>query len=96
MLDSINVAGAIASLSVVIKAQGMIVYPHYENNLPELETHVIWLFQSPIIQNMHVFRISVVLLATPAFAGVLDHREDPQPTLTPQYAKRYLYNSDKG
>jgi len=45
---------------------------------------------------MYILRISVILLATPTFAKVLDHREDPQPTLTPQYAKRYLYNSDQG
>ena len=38
--------------------------------------------------------ILVVLLASQALALVFDRLVDPQPTLSPQYAKRYLYDCD--
>ena len=44
---------------------------------------------------MRILLSFVILLATPAFAGIIDRRDDPEPTLTPQYAKRYLYDCDK-
>lgn len=37
-----------------------------------------------------------LLLATPAFAGVVHRRDEPQPTLAPQSASKYLYNCDAG
>ena len=54
---------------------------------------------APSLRNVNAMKILgllpfVVLLASPALALVFDRRADPQPTLSPQYAKRYLYDCD--